>query len=438
MYRFFMSYTVKSGDTLGAIALRFLGNSNRWPEIVSKNPILASRKKMSDGSPVIFVGDALILEKENPSIVEDGNVDAAGAKNVVALDEKAAQDVSIDINGNRFTGFTAYTLSFPSDTFDAFSFSSVWDAERDECKAAFGAFTYAPCSVRLDGELLFSGVLLPASPSVSDSSRTISLQGYPKCGVLGDSCLPLSAFPAEFNGLTLSQIAKKCASPFGVAVKIDGDEGAAFDEEVSISPSETVLSFLEKLAKQRGLIISNTQAGELLLYAPKEEKSSVELVEGKPPFVSMSVQFDGQKMFSHVIGLTPVKDKKDEKAASFVFENKALISRGVLRVHSETIEDATEATIESATKALAARMLASSAKWSLTVKGHRGSDGKIYHKNQTVLVYAPNAEIYKKTALTIDEVTLKRSDSEGAVAVLSLVLPGVRSGALPDSFPWEE
>ena len=437
------SYTVKQGDTLGGIALRFLGTETRWKEIVIKNPQLAMRKRMADGSPAIVPGDILVFSRENPGVVGSsysgaGPAAASAPGQSVALDQSAPRDISVTVGGREFTGFTAYTLSLPPDSFDAFSFSSVWDASRAECRKAFGAFSYADCAVKMGGEVVFSGTLLPASPSISENSRTISIQGYPKCGVLGDSCLPPTAFPAEFRGLSISQIARKCAEPFGVGVKVEGDEGGPFGEGVALSPSETVLSFLEKLARQRGLVISNTPSGELLLYSPVEESPSASFREGVPPFLSCRAQFDGQKMFSHVVGMAPAGGRKDEKSASFTYENKFLTSRGILRVHCETIEDARAGTIEGATKALAARMFASSARWSLSVAGHRDARGRLYRKNQTVTVTAPDAEIYRETRLVVDEVTFRRGDSEGEVAELSLVLPGVRSGTLPESFPWEE
>lgn len=434
------SYIVRQGDTLGEIALRFLGSESRWKEVAERNPQLAARRRMSDGSPAILPGDVLVLERESPGAAggADSGSGADSATPAAPLDSSAPRDISVVVGGREFTGFTAYTLSLPSDSFDAFSFSSVWDPSREECRKAFGAFSYADCSVKMGGELVFSGTLLPANPSVSESSRTISVQGYPRCGVLGDSCLSPTAFPAEFRGLTVSQIARKCAEPFGIGVKIEGDEGAPFGDGVALSPSETVLAFLSRLAKQRGLVVTNTPSGDLLLRSPSEEPPSAGFREGVPPFVSLRAQFDGQKMFSHVVGLTPAGTKKDEKAASFTYENKFLTKRGVLRVHAETIDDADAGTIEGATKALAARMFASAARYSLVVAGHRGADGRLYRKNQAVTVAAPGAEIYRETRLVVDEVAFRRSDSEGEVAELSLVLPGVRSGVLPESFPWEE
>ena len=44
------SYTVKSGDTLNRISVRYYGTPQRWTEIVKANPQLAGRKLVYDGS----------------------------------------------------------------------------------------------------------------------------------------------------------------------------------------------------------------------------------------------------------------------------------------------------------------------------------------------------------------------------------------------------
>ena len=87
---------------------------------------------------------------------------------------------------------------------------------------------------------------------------------------------------------------------------------------------------------------------------------------------------------------------------------------------------------------MAGRMFASAVKYTLTVAGHRDKNGKLYRKNMMVSVLAPDAEIYKETKLQVDEVQLKRSESEGEQTVFSLVIPGSRTGELSGGFAWEE
>ena len=277
--------------------------------------------------------------------------------------------------------------------------------------------------------------MLPPSTAVDSGGKTVNVQGYPVCGVLIDSCLPETLFPAEYSGLDLKQIAETVCQPFGVKVTVKGDVGAAFDK-VEAELSDKAWDFLKKLAEQRGMVLSNDKDGSLLVYKPEVEAVSASFVQGEFPFISCSSEFDKQGMYSHITGYT--KTTNEDKSEKYTYENKLLVKNGVLRCYAQVIEDTDGGGLEKAVKSLAAQMLASCVKYRLTVSGHRDKDVKLYHKNMSISVKAPGAEIYKETKLLVDEVTLKRSDGEGAVTEFQLVLPGARTGELPEVFPWEE
>lgn len=427
------THTVKSGDTLGKISVRYYGYFSKWTEIVQANPQLSGRKTAADGSPLIFPGDILIIpEKERSS--QSLSASAEPSKTVV-LDEDAKQDMSLVIDGKKFTGFTGYTLVQSVKGVDAFSFSAPYDSSKDDLKKAFAPFVYHDCKVFYDGDMVFNGVVLAPAVSLSPSSSTLNVQGYAKCGVLIDSCLPESLFPAEYNGLNLKQIAETVCAPFGVNVVVDGDVGEVF-EKVEIDVGGKIWDFLEKLAEQRGLFLSNTQDGSLLIYKPKTESVRASFKQGEFPLISVTPNFSSQGMYSHITGYSKTTSESD--SAKYTWENTFLTKKGVLRCLGKKIDDATEGTLESSVKALAGEMFASCVKYSMSVSGHRDKDGKVYRKNMAVSLNAPGAEIFKDTKFLVDEVTLKRSDNGGLTADFSLVLPESRDGSLPEVFPWEE
>jgi len=424
------THTVKSGDTLGKISVRYYGYFSKWADIVKANPQLSGRKTASDGSPLIFPGDILIIPEN-----ERATATSAEPAKTVVLDEDAKQDMSLIIDGKRFTGFTGYTLVQSVKGVDAFSFSAPYDSSKDDLRAAFAPFVYHDCKVYYDGDMVFNGVALAPAVSLSSSSSTLNVQGYAKCGVLIDSCLPESLFPAEYNGLNLKQIAETVCAPFGLSVVVDGDIGDVF-EKVEIDVGGKVWDFLEKLAEQRGLFLSNTQDGSLLIYKPKTESVSASFKQGEFPLISVTPNFNSQGMYSHITGYSKTTTESD--SAKYTWENTFLTKKGVLRCMGKKIEDATEGTLEASVKALAGEMFASCVKYSINVSGHRDKNGRVYRKNMALSLMAPGAEIFKDTKFLVDEVTLKRSDNEGMSASFSLVLPESRDGSLPEVFPWEE
>lgn len=424
------THTVKSGDTLGKISVKYYGTFSRWTDIVKANPQLSGRKTATDGSPLIFPDDILIIPEDSTATMTEQAV-----KETVVLDDAAPQDFALLIDGKKFTGFTGYTLTRSVKGVDAFSFSSKWDAADKVLRDAFRPFAFTDCTVLYDGDTIFKGMVLPPAPQISPSAQTITVQGYPKCGILIDSCLPPSLYPAEYNGLNLKQIAETVCEPFGVGVDFQGDAGAEFDK-VSVELNDKVWDFLSKLAEQRGFSMTNKLDGRLLIYKPVVKETSASFIQGEVPFISCAPDFDKQGMYSHITGYT--KTTADAESQKYTYENRLLINKGILRCYATAIDDTSAGDIESATKAVVAEMFANCVKYKLTVSGHRDKNGKLYRENMAVSVKAPGAEIYRETKLLVDDVTLKRDDSTGATTEFTLVLSGARDGSLPEEFPWEE
>lgn len=422
------THTVSAGETLGKISVHYYGSLDRWPEIVRANPQLSGRGSAVDGSPLIFPGDLLIIP-------EDSSTSSSGLGKSVVLDERAPQDMGLVGSGKKFTGFTGYTLVQAVKGVDGFSFSSVWDSTRSELRSAFRPFAYPVFDVYFDNDLVFKGHAMPPAPEIAPQSKEITVQGYPLCGVLLDSCLPPSLYPAEYSGLDLKQIAEKICEPFGVGLTVEGDVGAAF-EKVDAQISDKAWDFLSKLAEQRGLFLTNKADGSLLIYRPEIEAVSASFAQGEVPFISCAASFDGQKMYSHVSGYT--KTTKEANSQIFTYENKMLINKGILRCFAEAAGDAEEGTLEDTVRAKAGAMFASCVKYKLTVSGHRDKNGRLYRANMAVSVKAPGAMIYRDTKFLVDEVSMKRDDKTGATTEFTLVLPGSRDGSLPEVFPWEE
>ncbi len=424
------THKVIAGDTLNKIAVRYYGDAAKWTDIVKSNPQLAGRKSVYDGSPVIYPGDVLIIP--------DDSVQAAvktAVKETVVLDDNAPRDLGLKGLGKFITGFTGFTLVRSVFGNDGFSFSSTWNENSEQTRNAFRPFSYPTFDVYFDDDLVFTGKALPPTPSVQPASQTINVQGYPLCGVLVDSCLPPSLFPAEYSGLDLKQIAETVCEPFGIGVVVQGSVGAAF-EKVEVGLEDKVWDFLSKLAEQRNMFLTNTVDGNLLIYSPKVEAVSATFKQGEVPFISCSPEFDGQTMYSHITGYTKTTNTADSQ--KYTYENKLLINKGVLRCFSKQIDDAVEGTLEESVKALAGKMFAKCVKYKLTVSGHRDKNGRLYRENMAVSVKAPGAEIYRETKLLADEVTLTRDDRGGEQTTFTLVLPESRTGTLPEVFPWEE
>lgn len=428
------SHKVVSGDTLGSVSLKYLKSFSSWTKIRDANPQLKGRKKESDGSPLIFPGDILIIPESTKTAPK-----TAPEVPKVNLDNAKPEDFSLYINGKIFTGFSSFKVQLNDDAFDAFSLSCPYDETNEDLVKACEPFTYKSCAVYFAKKILFNGVLLTPTLKISTNGKSVEMQGYPLCGVLSDCSLPDTKFPPQYKGLTLSQIANDSAGCYGVSVKVDGDEGNAF-KDVSYDVGENIVSFLNKLSDQRGLVITNNEDGALRFWNAKPENSVAKFIEGSERFISCDCKFSTQNFYSHITGYSKVDEKyKGEKPQKYTWENKYLTKQGILRSFSYTISDEDLADgVQKAVTTKAAQMISSCVSYELKVFGVTDDSGNVFRKGCCVTVKAPNAQIFNETKFQCKSIELSRDDKNGTIATLSLVLPGLRNNEIPSKFPWEK
>jgi prophage tail gpP-like protein len=423
------AHRVIQGDTLSALSVRYLGTASKWRSIADSNPQLANRKTAIDGSPLIFPGETLIIPDD-----ETRKPVSAVTRKTIVLSKDAEQDVSIVIGGKKFTGFTGYEINLSYDSFDTFSFTAPYDRDNAELRETILPFAFKSCEVFYENHLIFKGTLLTPDPELTASASEITLKGYPLCGVLNDCMVPPGKYPLQCMGINMKGIADAACEPYHIPVIFDGAVGADFTE-VSIEPTDKILDFLSKLSKQRDLLFTNTEKGELLFFHAKSGRSFASFVEGKLPLISVKPKFSAQQFYSHITGYN--KTDAEYPTVSYTFENKYLINKGILRHQAITIDDAeTSSDVESAVKSYAGRMFADCVAFDLECEGHVNEKNELFEKGMTVCVNAPGAMINRDTNFIARNVKLKR-DTAGKTATLTLVLPGSYTGELPEALPWE-
>jgi prophage tail gpP-like protein len=422
------AHNVVTGDTLGAISIRYMGTFSKWRKIVEVNPQLNGRRKASDGSPLIYPGDTLIIPEEKTE-----KPDSYETAQTISLTDME-QDVSIIVDGKKFTGFTGYEINLSCDSLDTFSFSAPYDIAAKDLKSAIMPFSFKECTVYYLGEKLFKGELLTPDPQLESDATEITLQGYPLCGVLNDCTVPPSKYPAEYYNLTIKDIADQIADIYGIKIMFPDGPGDPF-AEVAFEPNEKVLSFLLKLAQQRKLLFTNDENGRLVFYKPKKKSAFMTFKEGKSPLISISPQFNGQNFYSHITGLA--KTDSLNQLSPYTFENRFLTRIGKIRHDTFIVDDAeTSIDLENAVLARAGRMFADCVSFALKCEGHLNDKGKVFKKGMTVCVEAPGAMITRQTNFTARNIKIMRDD-RGKTADIDLVLPGSFTEELPEVLPWE-
>jgi prophage tail gpP-like protein len=406
-------YTVITGDTFELISRKVYGTENDASLIARSNPGAAEP---------LTVGMTLVI----PDRPDAPTVTAA---NTAADNEN---EVALSVGGDRFRFWDSVTVSLSMDALDAIEFSAPFEVNNAEFREVFRPLSFQDLAVTVGGRLLFTGTMLTPKPATNPESRTVSVTGYSKPGVLNDCTLPASAFPLEFNGQGLSEIAATVCQPFGLSVKFAADQGAVF-ERVAVEPGAKVLQFLAGLARQRNLVISSTFAGALLFQQSVSPGRPVaRLQEGVSPLTSVTPQYKEQEYYSHVTGILPAT--LGIGGTQFTVANSRL--SGVIRPFTFTADDTLGADAKSAVEAKTGRMFASVVSYSISVAGWRDPQGDLWVPNRTIKLLAPGAMIYNEYEFVIRSVRLiKTGDSESAT--MTLVLPGSFEGKIPEAMPWD-
>jgi prophage tail gpP-like protein len=337
-------------------------------------------------------------------------------------------------DGRRFGEWSEIDLHLGIDSYRGASLSGPWDPDREEMRAAFQPLSFPEVTITIGDELFLTGKAQDVAPSVDATQASVGVTVYSSPYWLEQICAPPEILPLEFNGLDLKAIATKIAGgALGIPVKLEGKAGAKF-ERVRCEPDEALHGFLAELALQRGFVVSDTAAGELLFRSEGATGSPVARLEGQP-VGKVTAQFQPERWFSHITGRA---NKRAGTQGGSKFTQKNSLYRGSQpRHHCSSVGDTGSADVPRAAKAQVGRMVASAATYTVEdLPTWRDPSGKLWTPNTTLALTAPGAMIYSETELLIRSVKLKQRGVEES-ATLELVLPGSFGGALPKKLPWD-
>ncbi len=175
--------------------------------------------------------------------------------------------LEIKIREKIFRGFTNLTIKrgFKAAA-DVFSLSVI--VSPDEKFAAFDldpgdlVEVFVGRSRTLPPTLFLTGRIDSEERSVSGSSRSIKIEGRSLAGQIIDSAAVHKT--GTLRNRSFDQVLKEFLSPFKIPYKIETDLGERFSKIV-LDQGETVFDLFDRLATDRGLILSSLPNGGLLV-----------------------------------------------------------------------------------------------------------------------------------------------------------------------------
>jgi prophage tail gpP-like protein len=293
-----------------------------------------------------------------------------------------------------------------------------------------------PCRYNLarvshNGKLLLTGFILSQGFTEQPEPDLTPFSGYSVPGVLEDSQIPVTAYPLQYDGLTLRQIAEKILKPFQILIDIDPEVNSLMNivyEKAVAEPTVTVKEFICSLANQRNVIVSHTPTGHLLFTRAKVYATPIFHFESSMPGTTFELSINGQGMHSPITVIKQA-DKNGGNAGQATVTNPYVPEDTTAFRPKVIIQDAgtDNDTLKVAQNELAKELR----NIILTINTDRWNiNDDVITPNNIITVVAPELFIFKKTRFFIESVKLE-GDANPERATLTCVLPEVYNGEVP-------
>lgn len=357
---------------------------------------------------------------------------------------------TIIVDGTRIEQFSDESVLLTIDNVgNGFSFNVPFFPGTREYRDLFRPFKYQDAQIYIGGNLMINGTVEKISPSLTETSNSINVQGRSKTAVLVD-CTFEKDDTMNFQKAALDEIADIVVDKFGFGTSFPNGAGPIFEKAGPSSPISTPFNFLQNLSRQRSLLMSQNPIANLLFRRAKTTGVPVaELIEGQQGVLVSTADYDGTKRFSKydVFGQEPGKNDNfaqllasiSKKPVEVDVSGQDITDPSIFAIRPKSIQanDTNQGNIENVARWTLTSDIAASINIPMGYEGWLRPDGQLWAEDELILVQAPSIMVYKPFVLSIKSV-LFRSLPNAKTVDFTLTIPGAYSGEVPEVFPWGE
>jgi len=304
-----------------------------------------------------------------------------------------------------------------------------------------------PVTIILAGNPVIRGFIEVRQAVIAARAHGVQVQGRSKTGDLVSASAIIK--PGEFKNYSFEAIAKKAIEPFGLQFKMQNPpDGAARPfKSVQVFHGETVFQFLERLARQRGIICTDDKDGNLIGGSVKADAApAADLEEGKNIFEARVIIRD-DTVFSKIEGYSQDRGSdsawgKDVSQIKVDANNPTMNRYKPLILISE--EPSSKKDLQDRVDREQAQRIGTAVECTVVVQGWLKPKGGLWKEGEVLNVKAPslfpNSNGFQN--LAVQSVTYLQDPHHGTTTSLELVLPqalGVKftqgpGGEAPNAF----
>lgn len=154
-----------------------------------------------------------------------------------------------------------------------------------------------PVVVKIRGEVILKGYVDNIQLRMVDSQLEAIISGRDMTGDMVDCCSNPTG-PGEYRQIDLISVVGKLASPYGITVQSEIDPGAPFTL-VAVDPGERTMQTVEKLSRQRGVLVVSDGIGGLRLTKAGTTRAPEDLRMGDN-ILEVDAQIDVREHYSDI------------------------------------------------------------------------------------------------------------------------------------------
>ncbi|GAB5502761.1 phage baseplate assembly protein [Pyruvatibacter sp.] len=276
-------------------------------------------------------------------------------------------------------------------------------------------------TVSVDGAQLVNGHVDIVEASIESNKHALTITGRSLTADLVDCAALVPG--GQFKGADIASIARALTAPFGISVEAP-DAGAVF-ADVQVRQGESCFALIERLARLRGLLVTDTPAGGLRLVNVDglgDAARSAHGVREGGNMLTGDVQLDWSRRFSEYIikaqqaGSDVVNGEGSSAVKARVTDDRVTRYRPYMRV-AEAGGDLFTARQRArwAAKTAAARALSAT----LMVQGWYAEEGPLWEPGRAVAAVAPTLGLDHQ--LIAETVNFSIDAENGTTTTLGLV-----------------
>lgn len=283
-------------------------------------------------------------------------------------------------------------------------------------------------TISLAGTQVINGFIEVRQAVINARSHGVQVQGRSRTGDLVSSSAIIK--PGYFKDYSFEAIARKAIQPFGVGLTLRNlPTGAERPFRMAqVFHGETVFQFLERLARQRGIIMTDDPSGNLVGGGLDPNAGVAAVLEEGRNIYEARVMIRDDMVASKIEGYGQ-NSGSDSMWGAEASQIKALANNATMGRYKPLLiiaeDPVTKRDLQDRVDREQAQRIGTAVQCSVTVQGWHKPGGGLWKEGETLTIKAPSLfpNPGGTQSLAVEQVTYAQDPTGGTTTTLDMVLP---------------